>query len=350
MTRAAAVAVFGALLVGQQLHPLEREPFAPRQMICHRAASPPVIDGRLDEPAWRLAPWSDPFVDIEGAAKPAPRLRTRVKMLWDSEFLYIAADMEEPHLWGALTTRDSVIFHENDFEVFLDPDGDTHDYYELEINALNTVWDLMLTRPYRDGGRAIDAWDIAGLKTAVHLRGTLNDPRDTDQGWSVEIAMPWAVLEEAAPRDGPPKVGDQWRVNFSRVQWPLDVQEGKYVKRTDAKGNLVAENNWVWSAQGAVAMHMPERWGYVQFAGDHVEPRTDEAARWTLRRLYYRQADFRKQHGRYARSLGELKAGDVPAEGVQLHATDDLYVLSHTVTDGTVYLRQDGKVWLERRR
>ena len=139
MTRAAAVAVLGAWLVAQQLHPLEREPYAPRHLVCYRAPAPLVIDGRLDEAAWRAAPWSDPFVDIEGAAKPAPRLRTRVKMLWDSEYLYFAADMEEPHLWGELTKRDSVIFHENDFEVFLDPDGDTHEYYELEMNARNTV-------------------------------------------------------------------------------------------------------------------------------------------------------------------------------------------------------------------
>jgi hypothetical protein len=355
MIRFVALAL-GAIVAAQAPHSLERQPFVPRHVVCYRAAAAPVIDGRLDDPAWQSAAFSDPFVDIEGDARPVPRLRTQVKMLWDSEFLYIGADMEEPHLWGALTKRDSVIFHENDFEIFLDPDGDTHDYYELEINALNTVWDLMLTRPYRDGGRAIDAWDIAGLQTAVHLRGTLNDPRDTDHGWSVEIAMPWSVLEEAAPRDGAPKPGDQWRLNFSRVEWPLEVRDGKYLKRTDAKGQLVPENNWVWSPQGAVAMHMPERWGYVQFsdvqAGQDVEgfqPGPVEGVKWALRRLYYRQADFRKAHGRYARTLTELKATDVPIDGVQLHATDELYVLSRLTIAGTVYLRQDGKVWVSRR-
>ena len=94
------------------------------------------------------------FVDIEGDAKPAPRFRTRAKMLWDDTYFYIAAEMEEPHVWGTLTKHDSVIFHDNDFEVFLDPDGDTHDYYEFEINALNTGWDLFLDKPYRDGGQA----------------------------------------------------------------------------------------------------------------------------------------------------------------------------------------------------
>ena len=123
------------------------------------------IDGRLDDAAWRSAPWTDYFVDIEGAVKPAPRFRTRVKMLWDDEYFYVAAEMEEPHVWATLTKHDSVIFHDNDFEVFIDPNGDTLEYYEFEINALNTGWDLFLDKPYRKGGKARNEWEIPGLKT-----------------------------------------------------------------------------------------------------------------------------------------------------------------------------------------
>src|SRR5437870_2287285 len=82
-----------------------------------------AIDGKLDDAAWQAAPWSEDFVDIEGDKKPKPRLRTRMKMLWDDKALYIAADMDEPHLWGTVTKRDAVIFQDNDFEVFIDPDG-----------------------------------------------------------------------------------------------------------------------------------------------------------------------------------------------------------------------------------
>ena len=89
------------------------------------------------------------------------------------------------------TQRDSVIFQDNDFEIFIDLDGDTHAYFEIEINALNTVWDLLLIQPYRDGGPAIHAVDIAGLRTAVNLRGTINRPEDCDEGWSIETAIPW---------------------------------------------------------------------------------------------------------------------------------------------------------------
>ena len=340
----------------QPTHVFEQLPFAPKRAIVYRAAQPLRIDGRLDEGAWNAAAWSDAFVDIEGDLEPKPPLLTRVKMLWDDQYFYFGADLEELHIWATYSQRESTIFHENDFEVFIDPDGDTHEYYELEINAINTVWDLMLVKPYRDGGPALDAWDIRGLKTAVHLRGTPNRPDDKDQGWSVEIAMPWSILEEAAPARRPPQAGEQWRVNFSRVEWALEVKDGKYVKRTDAAGKPLREKNWVWSPQGAINMHMPERWGYVQFsshtAGEATEPFTEppnQQIAWTLRRLYYRQQDYRKANGRYARSVKKLGAEALAPPGFQLHATDDLYVMTAPGTGGTVHLRQDGKVWTIRR-
>src|SRR5262249_32364901 len=151
----------------------------PRHYVCYRAGGPVTVDGRLDEPAWKAVPWTDDFVDIEGTRRPRPRFRTRAKMLWDDRRFYIAAELEEPHFWATLTEHDSVIFRDNDFEVFLDPDGDNHNYAELELNALNTTWDLRLPKPYKDGGHADDRWEIRGLRTAVHVDGTLNDPRDT---------------------------------------------------------------------------------------------------------------------------------------------------------------------------
>ena len=160
-----------------------------------------------------------------------------------------------------LTQHDSVIFHDNDFEIFIDPDGDNHEYYEIEINALNTEWDLFLKKPYRDGGPAINEWEIPGLKTAVHVSGTLNDPSDSDTSWSVELAIPWKSLAEHAHRPAPPKDGDQWRINFSRVEWRHEIAGGKYRKIPNTP-----EDNWVWSPQGKVDMHRPERWGYVQFS------------------------------------------------------------------------------------
>ena len=286
--------------------------WAPETYVAYRASDPPRIDGRLDDPAWETADWTADFVDIRGVANPEPRLRTRAKMTWDDEFFYVAAELEEPDLWATLTERDAVIYRDNDFEMFIDPDGDTHEYYELEINALGTVWDLFLVKPYRDGGPALHGWDIRGLHTAVHLSGTLNRPGDHDSGWSIEIALPWTALREAAHKDAPPHLDDQWRVNFSRVQWRLDVRRGRYAKRTDREGEPLSEDNWVWSPQGLVNMHYPEMWGIVQFAAERrlrderIEPDSQARARWILRRVYYREKAFHARHGRYSDDPAEL--------------------------------------------
>jgi hypothetical protein len=360
-----AYMLLGAALLGavpalaQPVIPRADAP-APLRYVVYRAATPIRVDGRLDEAAWQQAPWTQDFVDIEGDARPRPRFRTRARMLWDDEFFYIAAEMEEPHVWATLTERDAVIFHDNDFEVFIDPTGDTHTYYELEVNALGTVWDLLLVRPYRDGGPPIDAWDIAGLQVGVHVDGTLNRPDDIDTGWTVEIAMPWRVLREAAPGRRPPRSGEQWRVNFSRVQWHHDVVDGRYVKRIDpATGKPLPEDNWVWSPQGAINMHMPERWGYVQFSSleaghgiDRFVEDPNERVKHALRQLYYRQRRYREEHGRYATRLESLGADDLRVEGLEfrpsLHSTPSLYEIAAPGFDGaTVRIRQDGRVWVE---
>ena len=364
-TRLVVVLLSGSSLApaGAQRAPadLEALPFAPRSYVCYRAPSRLTIDGKLDEPAWAAVSWSDAFVDIEGESHPRPRFRTRVKMLWDDEYFYVAAEMEEPDVWATLTERDSVIFRDNDFELFIDPDGDTHAYYELEVNALATVWDLMLLKPYRDGGPAINGWDISGLRTGIDVRGTANQPGDRDEGWTVEIAMPWKMLREAASEHRPPKAGDRWRVNFSRVQWQVDVTGGRYVKRLKpGTQDPLPENNWVWSPQGAINMHMPERWGHVQFsnvaAGSGTEAFVEdpnERVKWALRRLYYRQRRFRDANGRYAATLEGLHGSDLRVDGVDfrpvLDATPTRYEITAKGFDGAVvHITQDGRVWLSR--
>jgi hypothetical protein len=321
----------------------------PKGYVCYRASAPLTIDGRLDEAAWKQAPWTDWFVDIEGDAKPKPRFGTRVKMLWDDKYFYIGAILEEPHVWGTLTEHDSVIFQDNDFEVFIDPDGDNHNYCEFEINALNTTWDLLLTCPYRDGGKAVNSWEIPGMKHGVHIDGTLNDPRDTDRGWSVELAFPWKVLVELAHRPMPPQHGDQWRVNFSRVEWLHEIVEGKYRK---IKGK--PEDNWVWSPQGVIDMHRPEAWGYVQFsmktAGkDDFAPDPAWPARAALMQLYSVQREYHKKNKRWAKSLDELAVDfqkQMPSP-VQLQTTFSGYeaILRHA--QKTWHIRSDSRLWAD---
>jgi hypothetical protein len=301
----------------------------------------PTIDGSISDIAWAAAPWTDAFVDIEGSLKPNPRFTTRAKMLWDDEFFYIAAEMEEPHVWATLTEHDSVIFYDNDFEVFIDPDGDNHNYYEFEMNALNTGWDLRLPKPYRDRGPALNEWEIPGLKTAVAVQGTLNNPDDTDRGWSVEIAMPWG------PLGGKPSAGAQWRVNFSRVEWQVDIADGKYVKRPGLR-----EDNWVWSPQWVIDMHQPQMWGYVQFENSRMPFRQDPThrARMLLHHIYYRQM-ARKSFASRLDDLDINLPDGVFLRSPRIHATETGYTASGVVQTNygpkMLSIRNDSKIGIE---
>lgn len=326
----------------------------PQGYVCYQAPGPVKLDGRLDEAAWQAAPWTENFVDIEGGAKPKPRFRTRAKMLWDDEYFYVAAELEEPQVWGTLTQHDTVIFNDNDFEVFIDPDGDSHEYYEFEMNALNTGWDLRLKKPYKDGGPALNEWEIPGLKTAVHINGTLNHPADADVGWTLEIAFPWKALAEFAGRKTPPAEGNQWRVNFSRVEWLTDIVDGKHRKRPDKK-----EDNWVWSPQGIVDLHRPEKWGYVQFTRKKIgtvafAPDPAAAAKTQLHQIYYAQRAYHDKNKRWATTLDELTLNveaKTPAPPT-LKITPDGYEVTVVVKlpNGKTqrcHIRQDARVWLD---
>ncbi|MBM3263843.1 MAG: hypothetical protein FJY97_10525 [candidate division Zixibacteria bacterium] len=233
----------------------------PRHYICYRAIEPIVIDGHLNEASWKKAPWTELFVHIEDDWK-IPPLATRAKMLWDDEYFYVAADLEDPDVWGVETRRDAPI-PDPDFEVFIDPDGDALNYMEMEMNALNTVWDLFLEHPYhrwypkQPDGWNPTAWNWDGIKTAVQVDGTLNAPWIRDRGWTVEIAFD---MKSMAPHcigaTCPPKHGDQWRVNMSRVN-------------RNREGTLT-DSDWVWSRQGIYNMHIPEMYGIVQFSDKPV--------------------------------------------------------------------------------
>lgn len=326
----------------------------PQGYVCYRAETAPVIDGKGDDPAWAHAAWTSYFVDIEGDLKPKPRFKTRAKMLWDKDYFYVLADLKEPHVWGKITKKNAVMFQDNDFEVFIDPNGDHHNYYEMELNALGTIWELSLDKPYWDGGPVRNPNNMPGFNSAVHVDGTINDPADTDQGWSTEMAFPWKGLMKYA--DGvacPPSSGDQWRVNFSRVEWQVTTSDGQYNKVSKR------EDNWVWSPQGLINMHRPEKWGYVQFSTEapgKTEFRPDPTlpGRDLLMSVYHAQRIKRSQGG-YAATLAALGMEKAPtheslAKPIELQLTPDGYrATAHVkLPDGsieTLHVRQDSKLW-----
>ncbi len=336
-------------------HPIS---FQPENYLCYHAENPITIDGRIEETDWVSAPWTNDFVDIEGDLKPRPTHRTRAKMLWDDEYFYFAAVLEEPHLWATLTQRDTIIFMDDDFEIFIDPDGDGHNYYEFEMNANNTVWDLLMLWPYHlgRGPNNVFNWNNPGLKTAVHIEGTLNNPSDEDSYWSLEVAFPWSALRELANKRAIPKAGDQWRVNFSRVDWHMNIVNGQYVKQKDAntKKELPPEN-WLWSPTGRIDMHRPETWGFVQFSDnpasnptDQFHPKPEEELKWVLWQLFYQQMAFYKKYGWYSADVTHFSIPEVEGQNfsTQFYAGVKTFEITLKASNGMLWhIDHTGRVW-----
>jgi len=339
--------------------PIPQIDFNPEKYVCYRVSDPLEIDGELDEDDWQNAVRTKYFVDIEGSLKPRPRFWTNVKMLWDENYFYIGAQLQEPHIWATLKERDTIIYQDNDFEVFIDPDGNSHNYYEVEINAFGAFWDLMLVKPYRDGGPAINAWDIYRIKVAVTLDGTINNPSDIDSHWQVEMAIPWDVLGEGTTMASPPKDGDFWRINFSRVVWPMETSGGKYIKFKDRKTGITAANlNWVWSPQGLINMHYPEMWGYVHFTDNIVGKEIaeyklphSEKIKWFLRQIYYEEKNYFVKNNKYTAELSDLDEKILSQIGSKLppeiQTTWNMFesTLKDSTTGSIWHIRQDGLIW-----
>ena len=251
-----------------------------------RVSSPPVIDGRLDEPAWQAAERSPRFADLV-AGRPGIH-DTRAAVLWDDTALYVGYWVEEPFVQATLTERDAPIYKDNDVELFI---AGRDAYYEFEINSFGTIYEVLFIwerafdssgyarRPEfdrtRPGVRPFNGvgftkhprgprigywnWDLPGLQTAVHVDGTINVNTDRDRGWTVELRIPWRSLEPLAMPDGralPPKDGDEWRMDFSRFNTYKEAPPAK-----DPGG-------WAWSPHGVWDSHMPELFPRVRFSTD----------------------------------------------------------------------------------
>lgn len=248
------------------------------------------IDGDIKKPVWQNAQWSQRFADM---VTGVPGMyNTQAAVLWNDSHLYIAFSAEEPFVEARLTERDSIIFLENDLEVFIDG-GDC--YYELEVNAANTVYEVFFIwkDAYTKGSKfdipafdvhqpqaytfagdfdrsgphfwkgthargvrwAFTNYDLPGLQTAVQVDGTINNNNDIDKGWSLEIAIPWASLQLLANgRSLPPQQGDVWNLFLGRFQKLM--LNGAEVQPHPAT---------VLSPHGRYDTHLPEKWSAIEF-------------------------------------------------------------------------------------
>ncbi|MDR8393565.1 carbohydrate-binding family 9-like protein [Aliifodinibius sp. S!AR15-10] len=333
-------------------------PFDPKTYVIYKTDQPIQVDGTIDEEIWQRAHWTDDFMPMDGS-DAEPKHRTRVKLLWDEDYLYVAAELEEDDIWGTMTERNAPLYLDNAFEIFVDPNGDTHDYVEFEINALGTIWDLFLTKPYRNGAQILSNWNLLDYKSAVSLDGEINNPEDTDQGWTTEYAIPMDALLEVAPGSQSIASGDQWKMNFARAQRRLEVADGKYQLEQDPNtGRPYGPDFTVWSPQGLNNIHYPEMWGTVQFSEQIAVEGTEnfnrdpnERVKWALRQVYYRMREYYLNHGVYTDDASTLGIDDIKIEGLEfdpnIEVTTTMFEVSTSGFDGESawHIRQDGKVW-----
>jgi hypothetical protein len=174
-----------------------------------RAKKPPVIDGVLDDEAWKEAA---PAV-LRGSFDGRPvALRTEARLTYDDANLYVSFDAEDPDIWGTLFKRDDPIYEQEVVEIFLDANADGRTYNELQVSPHNVIFDAYF--PARRQGMDT-SWD-SGMKTAVKVKGTIDNPSDRDERWTVELQIPIARLAEVP--NVPPKKGDRWRFNLYRLE------------------------------------------------------------------------------------------------------------------------------------
>lgn len=200
---------------------------------CRKAASPLTIDGKLDEPAWKAAAWTEVFNrHCEEATH-----KVRAKLLWDDKYLYIACLAEDTQIFAAKKGRDltAEVFKGDVFEVFINANKDMQHFFEINYGVGDTFNDYeIVVFPKQDphftsqaGGKEfgvlwVPGFDFKNYKAAAHIQGTPNKEDDKDQFWSVEIALP---LEEILYSPGmmskagwgpavAPAHGEEWRVNL----------------------------------------------------------------------------------------------------------------------------------------
>ncbi len=175
--------------------------------VCHWAGGPIVIDGKDNDSAWMHATVIDQF-RIPAVATSTPRTASRARLLWDRQYLYFFAELEDHDLFADVTEHDGKTWSNDVFEIFLKPSVNATGYYEFQINAAGTEMDMFLPAPKSGGFDAYKSSNNFRWKTQVHRNGTLNQRDDRDQSWTVEGRIPWLDL---MPTGGRPDIDEIWQ-------------------------------------------------------------------------------------------------------------------------------------------
>ncbi|MBA3464748.1 MAG: hypothetical protein H0T46_32745 [Deltaproteobacteria bacterium] len=194
---------------------LSRAPPPPGTIHVPYARGPIAIDGVGADVGWGGAITSPELVTAEGS--PEPVGKSIARMTWDDQFLYVFMTITDSDVFSEYKNHDDPLWKADCVELFIDADANKRGYVELQVNPNNARFDSWFPGPR--AGKGDEAWS-ANMLTAVTMRGTADKGGDTDQGWDVEIAIPWAAVkgrDDAMAVTIPPRVGDRWKLNVVRV-------------------------------------------------------------------------------------------------------------------------------------
>jgi hypothetical protein len=195
------------------------EPLVAAKVECRWAGGRVNIDGVLDDKVWLRAE-RIPFAVAGQKRKPAGA--TTARLLWDAEYLYFAAEMEDRDLFAMVTEDNGMTWYDDVFELFFKPAADKLAYYEFQVNAAGTRLELFFPSRGAGGYRRFREARPLGLEAAVRLQGTLNKWEDRDVGWTVEGRVPWSAFK---PTGGRPKPGDKWKFALCRFDYSAYLEK-----------------------------------------------------------------------------------------------------------------------------
>ena len=218
------------------------------EYVCKKVHREIKLTGKLEDPLWQEAE----AIQLNDAITGKPgRFSTEVRVLYDDKFLYVGFHCEDDYAWGTVTERDGPIWNEESVEVFVNPAGTAHQYYEINVSPKNVIFDsCILNRRTEENPNntfiGLPEWNVVDLQTATNIDGEA-DQHGKAKSWSAEFAIPHSELIGAP--NVPPKHGDIWRINVYRIDSPRKDQREHYA----------------WIQTGRPAFHLPWRFAYLRF-------------------------------------------------------------------------------------
>jgi len=182
---------------------------------CHRAAGPIAVDGKLDEAAWREAEPITAFYLLEPrdiGSLPA----ATVRLLWDDAFLYVAFEYTDDDIWSYSNTPDDELWNGDVAEFFIKPKTDERFYYEFVMAPNGALFDAKYPSRGAGGYLRFRSWS-SNAQIATTIRGTDNNDRDNDQGYTVELAIPVSAFPESVcPKEAATWTFGAFRYDYSK--------------------------------------------------------------------------------------------------------------------------------------